>query len=148
MDKIELLDKLTALIENEEAALAISNEIEKIAAQPDGTATDKTKSIADWAEVTYPDLVKNKKTKLKEIVLYAMPATPVAPTPTPPTADVSTVAISQADVVNVRVCAKMAKNNGHFYDSISEQWIGPEPVKVPKTIFILQKLGSGEIVEV
>jgi hypothetical protein len=158
MANIDFLDKISKLIENDEAALAIEEKLGEIAVLPDaGTASDRAKAVADWAETHFPEIVKNKKTKIRELALAAMPELPPAsqpPVSSAPPQEPGPEAPTQSsknDTIMVLANAKVTAYDGEFYDPTQDEGhrnIGKKPVQVKKTIFILQKLANNEIVEV
>jgi len=151
MESEKLITGLKELLQNDDTALAVAAKVEELAAIPSGAPNEKAKAAADWAEKEYPDATKNKKTKLRELVYACLPAEPADVTSGPPSVADKPVSAPKADTIKVKVCAKMAEDGGQFYDigqKEGSRHIGKEPVGVEKTIFILQKLGNQELIEV
>jgi hypothetical protein len=154
MNKDDFLAKAAELLGSDEAALTASDKIDELISSPDDDKT-KAQTIADLIEEKFPEAIKNKKTKLKDLILEVLPAPPSDPPisspPPPPPKESGPV----NNTIKVIRCKKVAEYSGGFYDASSEQipesrWItaATEPVNVRKTHFILEKLANGELIEV
>ena len=140
MTKEKFTEDAAKILGSPEAAQSLLESLIATSALTGMDRKAKIQSLIDFADKNFPELLKNKKTALRALLDMAFEEDQIAK------GDVA--GKPSIRMVKVKVCAKMAAYGGQIYDRGSDIWIGADPIEIPETVFILQKIGNGELIKV